>query len=201
MSHRTVNVIRLYNGIEVKDPITKKNKKLLPPLRTCKQIKKDKLEQYAEYGLTEYLLQKHSEKETAKQYSQIDNVGLLNELISRLPNESMSIQEYVKFEKEYLQYVTYVNEKVVDYYYIVVNYKTHKDETKPYLTLRRIKTGEELKTRIKQGKIYRENPFGEFSILKINEFVPKHKSKLVNGDWVETDEMEDILVEYEVVKK
>ena len=196
-----LNVIRLYNGIEVKDPITKKNKKLLPPLRTCKQIKKDKLEQYAEYGLTEYLLQKHSEKETAKQYSQIDNIGLLNELIGRLPNESMSIQEYVKFEKEYLQYVTYINEKVVDYYYIVVNYKTHKDETKPYLTLRRIKTGKELKTRIKQGKIYRENPFGEFSILRVNEFVPKPKSKLINGEWTESSEMEDILVEYEVVKK
>lgn len=196
-----LNVIKLYNGIEEKDEVTKKNKKLLPPLRTCKQIKKDKLEQYEEYGLTEYLLQKYSEKETAKQYSQIDNINLLNELISRLPNESMSIQEYVRFEKEYLQYVTYMNENIYDFYYIVVNYRTLKDETKPYLTLRKIKTGEELKTRIKQGKIYRENPFGEFSVLRINEFVQKPKSKLINGEWAESTEMEDILVEYEVIKK
>lgn len=196
-----LNVIKLYNGIEEKDEVTKKNKKLLPPLRTCKQIKKDKLEQYEEYGLTEYLLQKHSEKETAKQYSQIDNINLLNELISRLPNESMSIQEYVRFEKEYLQYVTYMNENIYDFYYIVVNYRTLNDETKPYLTLRKIKTGEELKTRIKQGKIYRENPFGEFSVLRINEFVQKPKSKLINGEWTESAEMEDILVEYEVIKK
>ena len=196
-----LNVIKLYNGIEEKDPITKKPKKLLPSLRTCKQIKKDKLEQYAEYGLTEYLLQKYSEKETAKQYSQIDNIGLLNELISRLPNESMDVQEYVRFEKEYLQYVTYTNEKVADFYYIVVDFKTFKDSTKPHVVLKNIKTGEEIKTKIKDGKIYRQAPFGEYSILRVNEFTPKHKSKLVNGDWVETDEMEDILVEYEVVKK
>lgn len=197
-----LNVVNLYNGIKEKPKGAKSPKTVLPSLRTCSEIKKDKIEQYTQYGLTEYLIQKYSGKETAKKYSQIDNIGLLNELINRLPNESMSIQEYVKFEKEYLQYVTYTNENVADFYYIVVNYKTHKDETKPYLTLKNIKTGEEKKTRIKQGKIYRENPFGEFSILRVNEFVPKPKSKLVNGEWTEsTDEMEDILVEYEVVKK
>lgn len=196
-----LNVVNLYNGIKEKPKGAKSPKTVLPSLRTCSEIKKDKIEQYTQYGLTEYLIQKHSGKETAKKYSQIDNIGLLNELISRLPNESMSIQEYVRFEKEYLQYTTYTNENVSDFYYIVVNYRTLKDETKPYLTLKKIKTGEEKKTRIKQGKIYRENPFGEFSILKINEFVSKPKSKLVNDEWVESSEMEDILVEYEVIKK
>ena len=196
-----LDVIKLYNGIEEKDDITKKNKKMLPPLRTCKQIKKDKIEQYSKYGLTEYLLQKHSEKETAKQYSQIDNVGLLNELIDRLPNESMSIQEYVKFEKEYLQYITYTNENVADFYYIVVNYRTLKDETKPYLTLRNIKTGKEIKTRIKDGKIYRESPFGETSVLRIDGFTYKNKTKLVDGEWQKVDELEAILEQYEVIKR
>ena len=196
-----LNVIDLYNGIEEKDPITKKNKKLLPSLRTCKQIKKDNLEQYTEYGLSEYLLQKYSDKETPKQYSQINNIGLLKEIIDRLPNESMSIQEYVKFEKEYLQYVTYTNENVADFYYIVVDYKTFKDETKPHVVLRNIKTGEEVKTRIREGKIYKQSPFGEFSVLKVDNFALKPKKKPINGEWVETDELEQILVEYEVIKK
>lgn len=196
-----LNVIDIYNGIKIKPKGAKSQKTILPSLRTCSQIKKDKLDEYAKYGLSEYLLQKYSGKETAKQYAQINNIGLLNEMIKRLPNESMSIQEYVRFEKEYLQYVTYTNENVADYYYIVVEYKTFKDETKPHLVLRNIKTGNEVKTRIKDGKIYRENSFGLFSVLRVNDFVQKPKKKPVNGKWVETDELEDLLVEYEVIKR
>lgn len=196
-----LNVIDIYNGIKIKPKGAKSPKTILPSLRTCSQIKKDKLDEYAKYGLSEYLLQKYSGKETAKQYAQINNIGLLNEMIKRLPNESMSIQEYVRFEKEYLQYVTYTNENVADYYYIVVEYKTFKDETKPHLVLRNIKTGNEVKTRIKDGKIYRENSFGLFSVLKVNNFVQKPKKKPVDGKWVETDELEDLLVEYEVIKR
>ena len=174
-----LNVIDLYNGIKIKPKGAKSPKTILPSFRTCKEVKKDKIEEYSKYGISEYLLQKYSEKESQKKYSQIDNVGLLNELISRIPNESMDIQEYVKFEKEYLQYVTYTNEDVVDYYYIVVDFKTFKDSTKPHVVLRNIKTGEEIKTKIKDGKIYRQAPFGEYSILRVNEFTPKHKSKRI----------------------
>lgn len=195
-----LRVIDLYNGIEVKDPVTKKNKKLLPSLRTCKQIKKDKLDEYAEYGLTEYLLQKYSGKETAKQYSQIDNVGLLKELISRLQNESMSIQEYVKFEMEYLGYVMYTNPDMADYYYIVIDFTQHKDASRPYFTLYNLKTGESVKTKIRQGKIYKESPFGQYSVLSINGFTYKNKSKLVNGEWQQTSELEPVLESYEVIK-
>lgn len=196
-----LNVIELYNGIEEKDEITKKNKKLLPPLRTCRQIKKEKLEQYSEYGLTEYLLQKYSEKETAKQYSQIDNIGLLNELIGRLPNESMPIQEYIKFEKEYLQYVTYTNPNIADYYYIVTEFAQHNDASRPYFTLYNLKTGDSIKTKIRQGKIYKENPFGLYSVLDIREFVYKNKTKLIDDEWTKTDELEIVVETYEVVKK
>lgn len=163
-----------------------------------KIISKNKIESL---GLTEYIIKKYSNKETKSQYREIDNDGLIKELCSRIPNESMSIQEYVKFEKEYLQYVTYVNPKVADYYYIVVYFRTLKDETKPYLVLRNIKTGEEIKTRIKQGKIYKQNPFGEFSVLRVDKFSEQFKKKLINGEWKNSDELEKILSEYEVIKK
>lgn len=198
---KLLQIIKLYNGIKMKLEGAKSPKTILPSLRTCSQIKKDKLESYAEYGLTEYLVKKYAGKETAKQYSQIDNVGLLNEMANRIADESMSIMEQVRFEKEYLEYVTYVNPKMADYYYIVVDYKTYKDETKPYMTLRNIKTGEETKTRIKQSKIYKQQPFGEFSILKIEGFTMDFKKKLINGQWTSTDEQEPILEEYEVIKK
>lgn len=195
-----LNIIKYYNGIKIKDPITKKDKILLPPLRTCKQIKKDKIDDYAQFGLTDYLIKYYSEKETAKQYGQIDNYGLLVHLAKTLPNEAMSLYEYVKFEKEYLNYVTYSNSECADYYYMVVNFRVLKDVTKPYVTLKNLCTGEEIKTRVKQSKIFKQNPFGEFSILKIDEFATAYKKKPVNGKWVETDEEELILEEYEVIK-
>lgn len=186
-----LKVIKLCNG-------EKKGSKIVSPsLLTCKQLKKDKLESF---GISEYLAKKYSQKETEKQYSGIDNIGLLSELIGGLENKSLSIIEQIKFEKEYLEYVVYTNDKVGKNYYVVVDFKTYKDTTKPYLVLRRIYNGDEIKTKIKQGKIFKENPFGLYSVLKVNEFSQVPKTKFVDGKWQKTDEMEDVLTDYEVIK-
>ena len=98
-----------------------------------------------------------------------------------------------------MNYITYFNPTVADYYYLVADFKTLKDETKPYLVLRRICNGEEIKTRIKQSKIFKQNPFGEFSVLEIHDFVTGYKKKPVNGKWVTSDEEELLLEEYSVI--
>ena len=66
--------------------------------------------------------------------------------------------------------------------------------------LRNIRSGEEVKTRIKQAKIFKENPFGQFSILRVDNFTYEFKKKKVGDKWVSTDETEPILVEYETYK-
>jgi len=164
---------------------------------SCKIIKKDKLE---ELGLSEYYMTKYAGKETLKQYSQIDNEGLIKELCLKLENKPMSIVEHIKFELEYLGYTTYANPKVSEFYYIVIDFKTYKDVTRPYLILRNIKSGEEVKARIKQGKIFKESPFGQFSVIKIKEFELCFKKKNIGGDWVVTDEIENVLEQYEFIK-
>ena len=163
----------------------------------AKIIAKKKME---ELGVTEHLMNKYSGKETKSQYRELDNQGLIKELCSRLPNESMGLVEQVKFEMEYLEYTTYVKSDFADYYYMVLNFKTMSDPTKPYFTLRNIKTGEEIKTKIKQSKLYREDPLGEYDVLNIKKFTYKHKKKNVGGEWVETEELEPIVTEYEVMK-
>ena len=164
---------------------------------TVKQIKKDKME---ELGLTEYLMQKYAEKETAKMYKDIDNVGLITELCERLENKSMSVVDQVKFEKEYLEYVVYTNPKVHPSFYIVTDYKTYKETRKPYCVMHNIKTGEDVKARVTNVKVYEYNPFGEYSILRIDRFSLKHKKKCIDGKWQETDELENILDNYEVIR-
>lgn len=180
-----------------------KNKYLLQIIKiydkfaNCKQLRKSKLE---ELGISEYLAKKYSEKETNSLYKEINNVGLVEELCGNLENKEMGIIEMIKFEKEHLEMVVYTNPKVSDNYYIIVDYKTYKDTTKPYFTARKIKTGEEIHSRIKQSKIFKENPFGLYSVLKIKEFDKEFKKKPINGVWTVTNELEDVLTNYEVIK-
>lgn len=164
---------------------------------SVKVIAKKKME---ELGLSEYLMEKYSEKETAAQYRGIDNDGLIKEFCNRLENKSMSIVDQVKFDLEHLEYTDYVNHKMANDYYIVVSFITYKDPCRPNVVLRKICNGEEIKTRIKQSKIFKESPFGLYSILKVDEFAHVHKKKKIGDAWVDSDELEDVLEQYEVMK-
>lgn len=186
-----LEIIKLCNGVK------EKSKVIQPSMLTCKQLKKDKLESY---GISEYLAQKYCAKETEKQYSEIDNLGLVTELSKRIENKSLSVVEQIKAEKEYLGYVVYTNPKVHESYWIVVEYACYSDPSRPYFTLHNIKTGESKKSKIKQGKFYKANPFGLYSVLKIKEFSHQFKKKCINGIWQQTEEIEDVLEEFEVIK-
>lgn len=194
------SIFDIYNGIK------EKSKTILPAFRTCNQIKKDKIEEYSIYGITEYVIQKYSSKETLKAYSNIDNIGLLNEIAEGIPDVSFTIQEQVQFEMEYLQYVSCKSQNIsAKDYYIVIDYKTYQDAAKPYVNLYNLKTGKETKTKIKQSKLYKEQPFGLFSILKIEDFTYEYKKRkqVVDGELkiITTDELEPILENYEVIKE
>ena len=141
-------------------------------------------------------MKKYSGKETATLFKELDNIGLLCELSRQVENKAMGIIESMKFEKEYLGSILYTNSQVSPLYYMVTDFKTYKDTTKPYITARQIRTGKEIKTRIKQGRIFKEDPFGQWSVLKINDFAQEFKKRPnAEGKWEATDELEDILTE------
>ena len=190
-----LDIIELCNGVKE----DKKNGiKAKPALLTVKQIKKDKME---ELGISEYLMTKCAGKETSKMYSNIDNLGLVTEMTERIENKSLDVISQVKAEQEYLEYVIYTNPKVSNTYYIVIDFKTYKNPTTPYVVLHNLHTGDDVKTRIKQGKIFKEQPFGKYSILKIQNFAQSYKSKMINGQWQKSNETENIIVDYEVIKE
>lgn len=164
---------------------------------TVKVISKNKIESL---GLSEYLMSKYATKETKSQYREINNEGLIKELCSKIENKSLSITEQIKFEIEYLGYAIYTNSNIADYYYIVTEFSQYSDASRPYFTLYNLKTGESIKTKIRQGKVYKESPFGLYSVLDIRGFTYKNKTKLVEGEWRKVDELEAIVETYEVVK-
>lgn len=165
---------------------------------TAKIIAKNKMESL---GLSEYMMNKYAGKETKSQYRELNNSGLINELCSKLENKPLSITEQIKFEIEYLGYAIYTNPNMADYYYIVTEFAQYSDASRPYFTLYNLKTGETIKTKIRQSKIYKEQPFGMYSVLDVRGFTYKNKSKLIEGEWQKVDELEAILETYEVLKK
>ena len=187
-----LKVIELFNG---------NKEKKYPALNKCKTIKKENMDKYQELGLSEFLLRKYSDKETEKQFSAIDNQGLLNELISKIPNEKLGVIEQIEAEIEYLGYTQYNNKNLSEFYYIITDFKVYKSETRPSLILHNLQTGEEVKTRIKKSSVFKANPFGRLSILKIEDFkYDLKKKKNEQGEWIDSDEHECVLEEYEVIK-
>lgn len=178
-----------------------KNKKLLKIIDlfnkfgSCKIIKKNKIE---EFDLDENIVKRYSGKETAKQYSDIDNIGLIKEISKTIDDKSLSIKEQVKLEQEYLEYIIYSNPKTPKNMFYVVETKFYKDKTKPYLRLYDLKHGEYLKTKITAGKKFVEKPFIEGNVIHVKDFREKNKMKKINGSWVKTDELEQIVNEWDV---
>lgn len=180
-----------------------KNKKLLEMIKVydkfakAKIISKNKMEQL---GISEYLMTKYSGKETKSQYRELDNDGLIKELCGKIEDEPLNIIDQVKVDLEYLGYTDYVNSKMANDYYIVVGFDD-KYGCRPNLVLRRIYDGYEVKCRIKQAKIYKEVPFGLYSILQIEGLSYEYKKKRVDGVWVNSNEKEPILNNYIVLKE
>ena len=178
-----------------------KNKKLLQCYEVFnnfngkKQIKKADIEKL---GLTECLIKKYSNKETEALYKELDIVGIIAEITKGIENKPFSIKEQVKFEIECLEYTEYTNEKAGNNIYIVTEYMTYSDKSKPYIALHNLKTGELKRTKVKEGKMFIDNPFKLYDILKIIEFKTQKKMKNIGGKWMRTDENEDILSRYDV---
>lgn len=149
-------------------------------------------------GIKEDILKKYCAKTTGTLYKEIDIIGYIREIIKDIEDKSLSIKEQIKYEMEYLEYIEYKTDKIGDNYYIVTEFKTYNDKTKPYLTLYNIKNGVYKKTKIKDSNIFIQNPFKTYDILKINKWKQQYKTKNIGGKWVKTDEIEDILFDYDV---
>lgn len=182
-----------------------KNKYLLGVIDIYNKFSKSKIiskKKMDELGISEFLMKKYSNKETKSQYRELDNAGLMKELCGRLDDDSMNIMEQVKAEKEFLGIVNYTNRSMKDYYWIVVDFDDSRNATRPLVTIRRICNGEEIHTRIKRAKVFENAPFGLFSILKMDKVTYEYKKKkIADGKWIDSEQLEPVLCNYEVVKK
>jgi len=164
---------------------------------TAKIIAKKKMD---ELGVSEYLMQKYAGKETASQWRELDNDGLIKELCCNVTNESIGVVEQISSEIEFLGYVDYINKDISDSYYVVIDFDDSKSATRPRCVIYRICDGEKIETRVNRSEVFKRNPFGLFSVINMPTTVYEYK-KVKDGDkWVDSDEMRVVLSEYEVIK-
>lgn len=140
------------------------------------------------FNIDEKLLSECSGKITEKLYKEIDWISYMSKITDRMEDKPLSVKEQVKFEIDYLEYTRYKNPKVSDKFYIVTEITIYGDKTKPYVTLRHVKTGIDMKSKVTASEKYIRNPFKLYSVLKVNEF--EHQVTRTGNEWDVLDEWE-----------
>jgi DNA polymerase III alpha subunit len=153
-----------------------------------KLLKKDKL------NLPLDLVQKYAISETAKQYKfDIESMDeLLIEFANMIPDTDIPLRTRLEAEAEYLGYLSYLNKTAKDTGYVAdVNTKYS-----PKITIYRFDTGETITYKL-QKAAYQKNPFDKGTVLKFYSEM-RNKSKLVDGQWVKSDDKEPWITNYVV---
>ena len=155
-------------------------------------MKKEKL---YEEGLDFDVVRKYAGKETPKMFSNLDSVGLINELISTIPNEKTTLRTIIAYQIENLGYVDVVDKKYAGYCVVTdlnVDYS-------PKLKLYALANGNTIPVKIDK-KTFKNQPLRRGDIIKVIRQNKKPKMRKVEGKWIETEEKEWWVTEYEYVR-
>ena len=155
-----------------------------------KQLKKDKV---FEQNLDFDLVRKYAGKETPKMFTQLDSVGLLNDLVKYIPNEETSLRTKIRYQIENLGYIDIVDKKYAGYCVVTdINM-----DYSPKLKLYALANGNTIPVKIEK-KIYKEKQAVRGDIIQVKNQCKKNKMKKVDGKWIESDEKEWWVTDYNI---
>lgn len=167
-------------------------------LKGRSQIKKDQL---SDLGLTESLIKRYSNKETAKLYKELDIEGLIKVVSDKIEDKDIKLKEKLQAELEYLGYVkTRIPslEENLSFIMSLDEFKNKKSYTY-YTTVYDLKTGEQIRYRVSDYRIFVDYPFKNGDVIKICDTHKSNKRKKVNDKWVILqDEFNNMLDWYEI---
>lgn len=155
-----------------------------------KQMKKDKA---LENGVDFELVRKYSGKETQKTFMGFDSLAFLKELAKSVLNDKTPIKMKIAYQIENLGYVDIVDKKYKGY---CVALDLNVDYS-PRLKLYALANGNTIPVKVSK-KIYKQNPIRRGDLVKVTNQYRKPKMKKVDGEWIETDEMEWWISEYAI---
>lgn len=175
-----------------------KNKKLLSIYNVFEKFYGRKMIPKNKEDFEEYyeLIKKYSEKETEKQYIQIDTVSLLKAIVLKIPDEDIPIREQMNFELEVLGRINLVYEDANknDCYVLDVDTKYS-----PKINLYSLKTGKEIMVKVSKST-FNKNIIRKGDLIHVNKFEKKYKSVKTDEGWEKTSEIEWWLASYKELK-
>lgn len=184
------NFARLLHDIKTNTSIDFRQLKILATLNYFSEFGKNKkLLDLVE--LYEKRLKNKNLKEKTKQKRLLEII----EKEKGLKDDGIGIKKQIEEEKEYYGYEVTTFEKAPKNFYIITEIDT---KYAPRLRAYCIKTGN-IETWKCHRKDMKKNPFGEFNVLRVKSLTEKFKRKKIDGKWVQTDEKEMCLTDWEIV--
>ena len=137
-------------------------------------------------------------KETAKQYSQLDNLKLCRAILIQTEIPQTTIYSKISYQIELMGYTNLIKTDAPMNYFCVVSHNMNRYGT-PFIKLYRIYDGVTIETKCDK-KWYRQIPCEEGDILKC-VFKSKEKRRKIDDKWIATNEFESILSTYCKIEK
>lgn len=156
-----------------------------------KQFNKEKI---ISFGMHEDIIRKYSGNETEKMFTQVDVVGWLREECENLNVKPTGIYDVAKYQLECLGYIDYTNENASGIA-MVTDVDT---KYSPRLAMYSLKNGNTVNCKIEKRK-FSNYKLKKGDIVKIISTSYKHKKKKVEGEWIETDELELWINKYNII--
>lgn len=174
-----------------------KNKKLLDVYRYFKtlygrkMLVKDKLESL---GLIKEDIIDCFDKETEKQYVNIDYIKILSNVEKRIPDEIIPIAEQVNLEMDVVGYIS-MTYNVDKKYCLAIDVDT---KYSPKITLYSLGSGKEISCKINKT-LFKSRPFKKGQLIKCGKFEEKYKQRKTENGWEKTSEKEWWVCSYDLV--
>ena len=173
--------------------------KLFSDIYGRKKINKEKPPKDIELDMD--ILKKYIGKETKAEYKDIDFYGYLKEIFEKIEDKFLALPQQLKFERELFEIPIYENKEIPESWEYVLSFKTYGDKiNNPYLITYNLHNGELTVCQVSSSKLFRDNPFGIYSIIDIKDMQhPFKKKKVGEKKWEVTNEKKNVVADYEVV--
>lgn len=134
-------------------------------------------------------------RETEKQFRDINNDGLFEELCSKIEDKDVSLKKKIEYQLKYQNLVNYTNPKLSNYAYVL------KTDTKysPKAKLYNFGDGTIEVCKISRSK-FSNNPIDVGDILQLIDIKKKFKYEKIGDDWVQNTSAYDTWIEQYIVK-
>lgn len=146
-----------------------------------------------ENGIDFDILRRHSKSEAAKTFMGIDAKAIINEIMDQYSNIKTFEKEVIQSRFEVLGYIDIIDKKYSGYCLVTdINV-----EYSPKIKLYALANGNEIPVKIDK-KLYRQKELKRGDIIQVKNQYKKNKVKKVDGEWVELDEKEWVVTDYNI---